>query len=94
VADLQASEAWELELFVVGQTPKATLAFDNLRRICEDAHQPCKITVIDLLKDPKMAKANQIVSTPTTIRKFPLPKVTLTGNLNNASVAISKLKLK
>jgi circadian clock protein KaiB len=91
---LRAAEAWELELFVVGQTPKSQLAFDNLKRICDDAHQPCKITVIDLLKNPKMAKENQIVSTPTTIRKFPLPNVTLIGDLTNAAVAISRLKLK
>jgi circadian clock protein KaiB len=94
VADLQTSEAWELELFVVGPTPKAILAFDNLKKICADAHQPCKIIVIDLLKNPKMAKENQIIYTPTIIRKFPPPKVTLIGDLNNAARAISKLKLK
>jgi circadian clock protein KaiB len=94
VADLQASEAWEIELFVAGPTPKAILAFDNLKRICDDAHQPYKITVIDLLKNPKMAKENQIVFTPTAIRKFPIPKVTLIGDLTNGPRAISKLKLK
>jgi circadian clock protein KaiB len=93
VTSLQAVEAWEIELFIVGQTPRAKLAFDNLKRICEDAHQPCKITVIDLSQYPKLAKENQIVSTPTTIRKFPLPKVTLIGDLNNAPSAISRLKL-
>jgi circadian clock protein KaiB len=88
---LLQADAWELELFVVGQTPKAKLAFDNLKRICDDAHRICKITVIDLLRYPKLAKENQIVSTPTTIRKFPLPKVTLIGDLTNAEKAISRL---
>ena len=94
MTSLQAGEAWELELFVVGQTPKSQLAFDNLKKICDDAQQPCNISVIDLLKNPKMAKENQIVTTPTTIRKFPLPKVTLIGDLSNAAGAISMIELK
>ena len=42
-------EVWELRLYVAGQTPKSTRAFDNLKALCEEAAEkamPGRVTNI------------------------------------------------
>lgn len=87
------SDVWQLDLFVVGSSAKAKLTYDNLKRIFEDAHKSCEIKVIDILDNPKLVIENQVMVNPTTIRKFPLPKITLVGDLSNTERAIAKLGL-
>ena len=91
----QAQGFWEFELFVVGETPKAKLAYDNLRSFCDEyLLGRCKITIHDIAKNPKLAKANEITAIPTIIRKTPLPRKTLIGDLSNSERAITRLELK
>jgi circadian clock protein KaiB len=80
---------------VVGETPKAKLTYDNLKRLC-DEYLPgrCKITINDISKNPKLARENEIMAIPTIIRRAPLPKKTLIGDLSNNERAISRLELK
>ncbi|MEN6615555.1 MAG: circadian clock KaiB family protein, partial [Syntrophorhabdus sp.] len=61
-ADPGDDKLWELRLYVAGQTPKSLAAFSNLKKICEE-YMPgkYKIEVIDLLKNPKLAKGDQIL---------------------------------
>ncbi|HLN45587.1 MAG TPA: circadian clock KaiB family protein [Candidatus Sulfotelmatobacter sp.] len=90
----QALEVWDFELFVAGETPKAKLAYDNLRNICNQyIGNNCKITMYDISKNPKLARENQILAIPTIIRKSPLPKKTLIGDLSDINCAVSKLEL-
>jgi circadian clock protein KaiB len=39
--------------------------------------------VIDIYQQPKLARANQIVATPTLIKEFPRPVRRFIGNLAN-----------
>ena len=91
----QLQSFWEFELYVVGETPKAKLAYDNLKRLC-DEYLPdrCKITIQDIAKNPKLARGNEIKAIPTIIRKAPLPRKTLVGDLTNSERAVSRLELK
>ena len=75
---------WELRLYVAGQTPNSTAAFDNLKRICE-AHLKgrYRIEVIDLRKNPRLAKGDQILAVPTLVRMLPTPIKKILGNLSN-----------
>jgi len=59
---------------VAGQTPKSIAAFANLKRICQQylSGKYC-IEVIDLVKDPQLAKGDQILAIPTLVRKLPEP---------------------
>ena len=51
------NDAWILRLYVAGQTPNSLIAFDNLRKICDDhLESQYAIEVIDLLKNPQLAK--------------------------------------
>jgi circadian clock protein KaiB len=75
-------EIWNLRLYVAGQTPKSITAFANLKKICEE-HLEGKysIEVIDLLKNPQLAKGDQIVAIPTLVRKLPEPLKKIIGDL-------------
>ncbi len=63
--------------------PEFPDAFDNLKKICEE-HLDCRyrIEVIDLLKNPQLAKDHQIIAVPTLIRKLPTPVKKIIGNLS------------
>src|SRR5512137_1821031 len=80
----EKSEVWELRLYVAGQTPKSLTAFANLKKICEE-HLAGKYTieVIDLLKNPTLAKGDQILALPTLVRKLPEPVRKIIGDLSN-----------
>ncbi|MGD0022356.1 MAG: circadian clock KaiB family protein [Smithellaceae bacterium] len=75
-------EIWRLRLYVAGQTPKSITAFANLKKICEEhLAGKYKIEVIDLLKNPKLAKGHQIVAIPTLVREIPEPLKKIIGDL-------------
>ncbi len=89
VKDIESSkteeaEFYTLRLYVAGQTPKSIQAFENLKRI-GDTHLSgrYKIEVIDLLKNPKLAKGDQIVAVPTLVRRLPPPIRKIIGDLSN-----------
>ena len=77
-------EVWQLRLYVAGQTPKSIEAFANLKKICEDNLKgKYSIEVIDLLKNPQLAKGDQIVAIPTLVRRLPQPLKKIIGDLSN-----------
>jgi circadian clock protein KaiB len=76
--------AFELRLYVAGQTAKSMAAFANLKRICEThlAGQ-YRIEIIDLLKNPQLAAGDQILAVPTLVRRLPEPIKKIIGDLSN-----------
>ncbi len=90
-----APDAWILRLYVAGQTQNSLAAFSNLKKICEE-HLECRyrIEVIDLLKNPQLAKDHQIVAVPTLIRKLPTPVKKIIGNLSNTERVLVGLDLR
>ena len=88
-------EVWELRLYVAGHTPKSIAAFDNLKKICEE-HLKGKyhIEVIDLLKNPQLAKGDQIIAVPTLVRKLPEPLKKIIGDLSNTMRVLVGLDLR
>ena len=86
---------WQLRLYVAGQTPKAMTAFANLKKICEE-HLAGKyhIEVIDLLKNPGLAKGDQILAIPTVVRRLPKPVRTIIGNLSDTERVLVGLDLR
>lgn len=73
---------WELRLYVAGQTPNSVAAFENLTRLCEThLRGRYRIEVVDLLKNPILARGDQIVAVPTLVRKLPPPVKKILGNL-------------
>jgi len=75
-------ETWQLRLYIAGQTPKSLEALANLRRICEEHLKGrYKIEVVDLTRNPKVAREHQIVAVPTLVRQLPPPLRKIIGTL-------------
>jgi len=86
--------AWNLKLYVAGQTPKSIRAFDNLKVLCEQHLKGrYRIEVIDLLEHPHLARGDQIVAIPTLVIKLPPPVRKIIGDLSNADRVLVGLAL-
>jgi circadian clock protein KaiB len=89
------TELWELRLYIAGETPKSIAAVSNLNRICaEHLSGQFKIEVVDLLKNPQLARGDQIVAIPTLVRKLPNPVRKIIGDLSNTEKTLVGLQLR
>ncbi len=88
------SGSFVLRLYVAGQTPKSMVAFANLKKICEE-HMAgrYRIEVIDLIKNPQLARGDQILAIPTLVRKLPEPVRKIIGDLSNTERVLIGLDL-
>src|SRR5512138_1814399 len=89
------AKEWILRLYVAGQSPRAAAALANLEKLCEEhlAGQYA-IEVIDLLKQPQLARGDQIVAVPTLVRRLPPPVKRIIGDLSNANRVLVGLDLR
>jgi circadian clock protein KaiB len=87
-------EKYILRLYVAGQTPKSLTAFSNLKKICEE-HLKGKyiIEVVDLTKNPELAKRDQIIALPTLVKQLPPPVKKIIGDLSNTEKVLVGLEL-
>jgi circadian clock protein KaiB len=87
--------AYQLRLYVAGQTPKSVLAFTNLKQICEEHLQGrYEIEIIDLLQNPQLARGDQILAVPTLVRRLPEPIKKIIGDLSNTERVLVGLDLR
>ena len=87
--------AYDLRLYIAGQTPRAVKALENLEQICkEHLAGRYRIVVIDLLKAPRLARGDQIVAVPTLVRKLPTPVRRIIGDLSNTERVLVGLDLR
>ena len=86
---------WDLRLYVAGQTPRSLAAFANLKSLCEE-HLAGKynIEIIDLMKNPQLARGDQILAIPTLVRKLPTPIKKIIGDLSNTERVIVGLDIR
>ena len=92
----QASdEKWNLRLYTAGQSPKSLAALENLKRVCEE-HLAGRYTIeiVDLLKNPRLAKDHEIIAIPTLVRKLPEPLRKLVGDLSDTERTLVGLQLR
>lgn len=71
-------------LYVTGMTARSTQAITRTKAICEEYLQGrYELEVIDIYQQPSLAKGEQIIATPTLIRKLPAPLRRMVGDLTN-----------
>ena len=89
------AKLWQLRLYVTDSTPRSLAAFANLKKFCETHLKGrYRITVIDLVKQPKLAKGDQILAIPTVVRRLPKPVRIILGNLSDAERMLVGLDLR
>jgi circadian clock protein KaiB len=83
-----------LRLFVAGATTRSRQAVLRVRELCAaELNSNCDLEVIDIYQQPGMARAHQIVATPTLIKEFPQPVRRFIGNLLHTTGLFDELAL-
>lgn len=73
-----------LKLYVTGTTPRSLRAIANIKNICEDYLKGrYNLVVIDIYTKPKLAAGEQIIASPTLIKKLPSPLRRFVGDLSD-----------
>ncbi len=86
---------WELRLYIAGRTPRCVSALANLKRLCEQHLEGrYRIEVIDLLRNPQLARGDQILAVPTLVRKLPEPMKKIIGDLSSDERVLVGLDLR
>lgn len=85
---------WELRLYVAGETTRSIAALQNLKQIAE-THMKGKyrIEVVDLTKNPQLARGDQILAVPTLVRRLPPPMKKIIGDLSSTERVLVGLNL-
>ena len=85
----------DLRLYVADKTPRCLTAYENIRNICEEhVTGTYRITVIDLLKNPDLARTDDITAIPTLVRLPRSPgRRKIIGMLTNTAKVLYELDM-
>jgi circadian clock protein KaiB len=94
LAALPDKSTYVLRLYVSGMTPRSMEAINNLTALCEEHLKGrYELEVIDIYKQPELSAADQIIATPTLVKKLPLPLRKLVGTLSDEESVLVGLNL-
>jgi circadian clock protein KaiB len=84
-----------LRLYIIGMTPRSAKAIENIRKLCEE-YLPGRydLDVIDIYQQPILARGEQIIATPTLIKKLPLPLRKVIGDMSDSERFLVGIDLK
>jgi circadian clock protein KaiB len=84
-----------LRLYIVGYTPVARRAIENLETLCRqpEFHALYQTEVINLLDHPALAEEEQIRATPVLIKKLPEPMRRIIGDLSDHETVLVGLDI-
>ncbi len=79
----RSAKQYVLRLYVAGLTPRSRNAIANITSICEEyLLGRYDLEVIDVFKRPVLAREEQIIATPTLVKKLPAPLRRFIGDLS------------
>ena len=89
------NQFYTLRLYAIGTSPQSVSAINNIKTICEEHLQGrYELEVIDLYQQPQLAQGEQIIASPTLIKKLPLPLRRVIGDMSNAERVLVGLDLR
>lgn len=87
--------AWQLRLYVAGQTMRSLQAVANIHKLCaERLDSQYWLEVIDLYQQPQLAKDAQIIAVPALVKPLPPPPRMIVGDMSDADQVVVALELK
>jgi circadian clock protein KaiB len=85
---------WKLTLYVAGKGSRSSRTESNLRRICEEyLNNRHELEVVDVTIHPEHAESENILITPTLIRRSPKPLRRVVGDLSDSQAVLYGLDL-
>ena len=84
-----------LRLYVAGLTARSRTAISNITSICEEHLQGrYDLEVVDVFQRPVLAREEQIIATPTLVKRLPAPLRRLIGDLSEREKVLIGLDLR
>ena len=92
--DAASYDVWQLRLYIAGQSPNSLQACANLKRLC-DQHLAGRyeIETVDLAESPSRARDDEILASPTLVRRRPAPHRKIIGDLSDTRRVLEGLRL-
>ncbi len=95
LAQPPGQEKYLLRLYVTGMTPRSTEAIARIKAICKEfLAGRYELEVIDIYQHLTLAKGDQIIATPTLLKKLPLPLRRLVGDLSDKQRVVLGLDIR
>lgn len=93
-AQRRSRREYVLRLYVTGTTARSMRAIRNIKEICESHLKGrYQLEVIDIYENPGLGKGEQIIASPTLIKRLPLPLRRFIGDLSNTERILVGLDL-
>ena len=89
------SQNYVLRLYLAGMSPRSTEAFASVKRICDKylaGHY--ELEVVDIYQNPSVAREDEIIASPTLVKRLPSPLRRLIGDLAREDRVLVGLDLK
>lgn len=85
---------YDLHLFITGASPHSTRAVTNIKRICEK-HLAGRyhLRIVDVYHETDILRDEDILALPLLIKKLPLPKRKMIGDLSDTERVLKGLGL-
>ena len=85
---------YSLRLFVTGTSPVSVRAISNIKSICERyLKNRYDLEIIDIYQQPLLVNEENITAVPMLIKKFPLPRKRLVGDMSDTGKVLKGLGL-
>ncbi|MCK6555840.1 circadian clock KaiB family protein [Candidatus Binatia bacterium] len=83
-----------LKLYVTGQSPRSEQAIADLKRLCErELTGRYELSIVDVLAQPQVAEAENVLATPTLVKELPPPNRRVVGDLSDLARVLAALGL-
>lgn len=87
-------EFYNLRLFVTGTSPISVRAISNIKKICEEyLKDRYELEIIDVYQQPLLVKSEDITAVPMLVKKLPLPKKRMVGDMSDINKVLKGLGL-
>ena len=91
----RSTTRYVLKLYVAGITRKSSTAIRSITEICDQyLKDRYSLEIIDIYKNPTLAKGEQIVAAPTLIKELPSPLRKLIGDMADKDKVLLGLDIK
>lgn len=91
----KAPAHYVLRLYVAGLTPRSVAAIASVRQICDEHLKGrYELEVVDIHDKPSSARNEQIIATPTLIKRLPAPLRRIIGSMSDSDKLLLGLDLR
>lgn len=86
-------DTYVLHLYIAGSTPRSQRAVVNVKKICHTyAKNIRELKIIDIFQQPLLAKRDQIFAVPALIKKHPIPRRLIIGDMADTDMITALIK--